>query len=92
MVAGLTWLNPHVYLDTVVLLGGISAPLPIAEKWAFGMGATTSSFMFFFTLGYGARALSPWLNNPKTWQKIDFGIAAIMFWIAIGLIIAAIMP
>ena len=92
MVAGLTWLNPHVYLDTVVLLGGISAPLPIAQKWAFGIGATTSSFVFFFILGYGARALSPWLNNPKTWQKIDFGIAAIMFWIATGLIIAAIMP
>ena len=92
MVAGLTWLNPHVYLDTVVLLGGVSAPLAVIEKWAFGLGATVSSFVFFFTLGYGARALSPWLSHPKTWQKIDFGIAGIMFWIAIGLLITAFMP
>ena len=92
MVAGLTWLNPHVYLDTVVLLGGVSAPLIGTDKLAFGLGAVVSSFVFFFTLGYGARALSPWLNDPKIWQKIDFGIAAIMFWIAFGLIIAAATP
>lgn len=89
LVAGLTWLNPHVYLDTVVLLGGISAPLGGAEKWSFGLGAIMSSFVFFFSLGYGAKALSPMLNSPKTWQRIDFGIAVIMFWIAIGLVIAA---
>ena len=92
MVAGLTWLNPHVYLDTVVLLGGISAPLPIGQKWSFGLGAGLASFVFFFALGYGARALSPYLDNPKTWRRIDFGIAAIMFWIAIGLILAAFKP
>ena len=92
MVAGLTWLNPHVYLDTVVLLGGISAPLIGVEKWSFGIGAILASFVFFFSLGYGAKALSPWLNNPKIWQRIDFGIAAIMFWIAFGLIIAAVTP
>jgi len=89
MVAGLTWLNPHVYLDTIVLLGGISAPLPVSQKWSFGIGATLSSFVFFFGLGYGAKALSPWLRTPKIWRRIDVLIALIMFWIALGLILAA---
>lgn len=89
MITGLTWLNPHVYLDTIVLLGGISAPLPVMQKWSFGMGATLSSFVFFFGLGYGAKALSPWLRTPKIWRRIDILIALIMFWIALGLIIAA---
>lgn len=89
MIAGLTWLNPHVYLDTIVLLGGISAPLPVMQKWSFGMGATLSSFVFFFGLGYGAKALSPWLRTPKIWRRIDILIALIMFWIALGLIITA---
>jgi len=89
MIAGLTWLNPHVYLDTIVLLGGISAPLPVMQKWSFGLGATLSSFVFFFGLGYGAKALSPWLRTPKIWRRIDILIALIMFWIALGLIIAA---
>lgn len=53
----LTWLNPHVYLDTVVLLGGISAQYPSALR--FALGAMTASFVFFFSLGYGARALAP---------------------------------
>jgi len=89
MITGLTWLNPHVYLDTIVLLGGISAPLPVMQKWSFGLGATLSSFVFFFGLGYGAKALSPWLRTPKIWRRIDILIALIMFWIALGLIIAA---
>ena len=89
MIAGLTWLNPHVYLDTIVLLGGISAPLPVMQKWSFGLGATLSSFVFFFGLGYGAKALSPWLRTPKIWRRIDILIALIMFWIALGLIITA---
>jgi L-lysine exporter family protein LysE/ArgO len=89
MIAGLTWLNPHVYLDTIVLLGGISAPLPVMQKWSFGLGATLSSFVFFFGLGYGAKALSPWLRTSKIWRRIDILIALIMFWIALGLIIAA---
>ena len=89
MVAGLTWLNPHVYLDTIVLLGGISAPLPVSQKWFFGIGAALSSFVFFFGLGYGAKALSLWLRTPKIWRRIDVLIALIMFWIALGLILAA---
>ncbi|MEK9860599.1 MAG: LysE family transporter, partial [Alphaproteobacteria bacterium] len=66
-----------------------SAPLPVMQKWSFGLGATLSSFVFFFGLGYGAKALSPWLRTPKIWRRIDILIALIMFWIALGLIIAA---
>ena len=89
MAAGLTWLNPHVYLDTVVLLGGISATLDPAERPLFGLGAAVASFVFFFTLGYGAQAMGGRLANPGTWKRIDFGIAMVMFWLAGGLIWAA---
>ncbi len=89
MVAGLTWLNPHVYLDTVVLLGGISATLPEGDKLSFGLGAVLSSFTFFFALGYGASWMGRYLKNPHVWVKIDIGIAVVMFWIASGLIISA---
>ena len=62
----LTWLNPHVYLDTVVLIGSISAQYP--DRLAFGIGATLASFTFFFGLGYGARLLSPIFARPRSWQ------------------------
>ena len=90
MMGGLTWLNPHVYLDTVVLLGGISATLGAGEKWPFGLGAAISSFVFFFTLGYGASWVGGYLRDPKMWRRIDFGIALVMFWIAAGLIFSAV--
>lgn len=89
IMAGLTWLNPHVYLDTVVLLGGISATLEAAERPVFAAGAMLSSFVFFFSLGYGARALGGRLTSPNTWVRIDIGIALIMFWLAAGLLWAA---
>ena len=89
MVAGLTWLNPHVYLDTVVLLGGISATLPEGDKLNFGVGAALSSFTFFFGLGYGASWMGRYLKDANVWIKIDIGIAVVMFWIAAGLIISA---
>ena len=76
-LAALTWLNPHVYLDTLVLLGSISAQYP--DKFAFGAGAVTSSFVFFFSLGYGARLLSPVFANPKAWRVLD-GIIALTMW------------
>ena len=90
MIAGLTWLNPHVYLDTVVLLGGISATLPVGDKLPFGIGAVMASFVFFFSLGYGASWMGQYLKNPKVWIKIDIGIALVMFWIAAGLIYSAV--
>ena len=89
IVAGLTWLNPHVYLDTVILLGGVSASLTGRDAVLFGVGAVTASFVFFFALGYGARSLGGQLTNPKIWARIDYGIALVMFWLAAGLIIAA---
>ncbi len=80
----LTFLNPHVYLDTVVLIGSISAQYP--DRLWFGIGATLASFSFFFTLGYGARFLSPLFANPRAWQVLDAAIALTMWAIAIKLL------
>ena len=77
----LTWLNPHVYLDTVMLIGSVSAVWPGAEL-AFGAGAVASSFAFFFGLGYGARLLSPLFARPGSWRVLDLGVGATMWAIA----------
>lgn len=81
----LTWLNPHVYLDTVVLLGSISAQYP--DRVAFGAGAVVASFAFFFLLGYGARLLSPFFAKPRSWQILDAFIAVVMWGIAAKLLL-----
>lgn len=81
----LTWLNPHVYLDTVVLLGSISTQYP-GQGLAFGLGATTASFLFFFSLGYGARYLRPLFARPAAWRVLDGLIALVMGSIAISLV------
>ena len=83
-VAALTWANPHVYLDTVVLLGAISADF--SNKQAFAAGAITGSFLFFFSLGYGARLLAPIFARPRAWQVLDMVIALVMWSIAAKLI------
>lgn len=77
-----TWLNPHVYLDTLVLLGSASSRYEGPEREIFGIGAALASFIFFFSLGYGARLLSPIMENPNAWRYIDGGIAVLMFAIA----------
>lgn len=83
----LTWLNPHVYLDTVALAGAISTQYEtVALKFAFGLGATSASFVFFFSLGYGARLLAPIFAKPRAWAILDLIIAAIMWSIAASLI------
>jgi len=84
MLAGLafTYLNPHVYVDTLLLIGGASSSYTGDDKWMFGIGAATASFVFFFSLGYGAKSLSPLLNNPESWKIIDLFIAGIMFTVA----------
>ena len=81
----LTWLNPHVYLDTVVLLGSVSAQYD--DTLGFGAGAVTASFSFFFMLGYGARLLAPFFRRPSSWRVLDlivgltmWGIAAKLLW------------
>lgn len=81
----LTWLNPHVYLDTVVLLGTISTQFPGSQQ-AFWAGAVTSSFLFFFSLGYGARWLRPVFANPQAWRILEGVIALTMWLIAIKLL------
>jgi len=80
----LTWLNPHVYLDTVVLLGAVAAQYP--DRLAFGAGAVTASFVFFFALGYGARALAPLFRSPSSWRVLDAGVGVVMWAIAASLL------
>ena len=75
----LTWLNPHVYLDTVVLIGTISTQFPGKEA-VFGAGAATASGVFFFSLGYGARWLRPVFANPFAWRILE-GIIALVMWL-----------
>ena len=84
--AAFTFLNPHVYVDTLLLIGGTSSRYLGDERIAFGIGAATASFVFFFSLGCGARSLSDVLNRPKVWRYIDLSIACIMFVIAAAII------
>lgn len=80
-----TWLNPHVYLDTVVLLGSISVQFN-QDKIYFALGAIMASFLFFFSLGYASRYLLPVFKNPRAWQVLDLMIGCVMWWIAFSLI------
>ncbi len=77
-----TFLNPHVYLDTVMLIGSASSRYASDERASFAIGAMLASFLFFFALGYGARRLSSLLESPESWRFIDRGIACVMFVIA----------
>ncbi len=82
-----TWLNPHVYVDTVGLIGAVSTTfLLTSEKVAFGGGAITASLVFFFGLGYGARLLAPFLKSPRSWAVLEGAIAVVMWSIAATLI------
>lgn len=80
----LTWANPHVYLDTVVLLGSISAQYP-GQRLTFGVAAACGSFSFFAALGYGARLLAPVFANPKAWVVLEVVVGVTMWAIAAGL-------
>ncbi len=86
--AALTWLNPHVYLDTVVLVGSIANARPLGEQAPFALGASLASFAWFFAIGYGAKALRGPLSKPIVWRAIDAIIAMIMFWLAFKLLIS----
>ena len=81
-----TWLNPHVYLDTVVLLGSVSTQFGEQVAW-FAGGAMAASFVFFFALGYGARLLRPVFARPRAWQVLDFLIGCVMWGIALRLVL-----
>ena len=83
----LTWLNPHVYLDTVVLLGSIANTHGHSGRWAFAVGAAVGSTLWFTGLGFGARFAALLLTTPRAWQVLDLLIAATMLAIAAKLAI-----
>ena len=82
-LVALTFVNPHVYLDTVVLIGSVSQQFPGNTKLAYTIGASLASFVFFFSLAYGAKLLSPIMQRPLAWRALDSFIAFIMFTLAI---------
>lgn len=82
----LTWANPHVYLDTMVLLGSISTQHAPFE-WSFAAGAALSSLTFFGSLGYGARSLAPLFADPRAWVVLEIGVGLTMWAIAATLIL-----
>ncbi len=77
---GFTWLNPHVYLDTLVLVGMVSTGA--SSKVMFAAGAISASFFFFFALGYGARLLKPLFTKPKAWNVLDALVGILMLYLA----------
>lgn len=84
LLALITWANPHVWLDTVVLIGAISVQYP-GRAVEFGAGAVLASFCFFLTLGYGARVLAPVFARPVSWRVLDAGVGVVMWTIAASL-------
>jgi L-lysine exporter family protein LysE/ArgO len=84
--AAFTWLNPHVYLDTVVLVGGISTTFG-DNRWWYAFGAATASFAWFFALGYGARLLIPVFQKPVAWKMLDILIGCVMWGLAVKVLV-----
>ena len=80
----LTWLNPHVYLDTVVLLGSMASTYG-EHRWQFAVGAGVGSVLWFTALGFGARLLRPLFARPGAWRVLDAGIAVVMVALAVSL-------
>ena len=85
MAAVLTFSNPHVYLDTLVLIGTVSLQFPDTTKIAFAVGAATASFVFFGGLGYGAAALSGIMQHQNVWRILDAVVAVVMLLLAWGM-------
>jgi L-lysine exporter family protein LysE/ArgO len=86
IAAILTFANPHVYLDTMILIGSVSQQFNGEDKLAFTLGASIASFVFFFILAYGAKLLEPVMRRPSSWRVLDCLIAFIMFTIAFKLV------
>ena len=82
----LTWLNPHVYLDTVFLLGTV-ANTHGDSRWLFALGAMSASVVWFFGLAFGARYLSRWLSTPRAWRILDAIIAVVMIALGVSLVL-----
>lgn len=87
-VLAATLLNPHVYLDTVVLLGAIGAQQGAQGRWWFALGAMSAAIAWFTLLGFGARLLSPWFAKPSAWRLLDGMIGAVMLLLAVTLIVS----
>lgn len=85
-VLALTWLNPHVYLDTLVLLGSVGSTHG-DDRWAFGAGAAVASVLWFTLLGFGARFLAPVFARPLAWRILDAVIAVVMIALAVSLVL-----
>ena len=86
-LAAFTFLNPHVYLDTLGLIGAVSAQyIFIEDKYLFATGASLGSFVFFFSLGYGARSLAPIMQSREAWRFLDICVGTTM-WIIAALLV-----
>lgn len=85
-VLAVTLLNPHVYLDTVLLLGAVGAQQGPQQKWWFAGGAMTAALVWFSLLGFGARLLSGWFVKPSAWRWLDGAIGAVMLILATSLV------
>jgi L-lysine exporter family protein LysE/ArgO len=87
MCLAITWLNPHTYLDTVLLLGSVSAGYG-DDRWLFGVGAVLGSAIWFAFLTVAARFAAKWLRSPLSWRILDAAIAVVMLTLAMGLALA----
>ncbi|WP_309129723.1 LysE/ArgO family amino acid transporter [Microbacterium sp.] len=85
-VLALTWLNPHVYLDTVLMLGSVAATHG-SGRWVFAAGAVLASILWFTGLGFGARHVGRWLRTRRAWRILDAGIAVVMVVLGVSLVI-----
>ncbi|MDG2529707.1 LysE/ArgO family amino acid transporter [Caulobacter endophyticus] len=88
--AAFTFLNPHVYIDTVMLMGAVGASLPAAERPLFMAGAALASVCWFSALGFGARFLVPLFSRPAAWRVLDLVIGAVMLLLAASLLVGAL--
>lgn len=86
LLLALSLLNPHVYLDTVILLGSIAMQQPPQNQIYFTIGAISASFIWFFSITYGSRLLAPYLSKPNAWRTIDILVAITMWGIAVSLL------
>ncbi|WP_347260902.1 LysE/ArgO family amino acid transporter [Rudaea sp.] len=87
-----TFLNPHVYLDTMVLLGSLSTRYPGSARWAFAVGACGASMVWFSTLGYGARLLQPIFRDARAWRVLDALMAVFMLLLSLLLLLRPLEP
>ena len=86
MILGFSLLNPHVYLDTVILLGSVASQQPSEDKFFFALGAISASFIWFFSITYGSWLLAPILSRSSAWRVIDALIAVTLWGIAAQLV------